>query len=106
MGLAAARSQPGHSPDLARPGPARSGATECGGQGNWKMTSNWLQDEFPGEFGIVLRSIFRILRNAVPKFPGRPILRPVEGHLRFILASVYMVMVCVCTLFIIDALIF
>ena len=34
------------------------------------------------------------------KLPGRPILRPGGGHFRFIVASVFMVMVCVCTLFI------
>jgi hypothetical protein len=47
----------------------------------------------------VLRGILQNAAQRSPKLPGRPILRPDGGHFRSILASVYMAMVCVCTLF-------
>ena len=47
-----------------------------------KSAPKWPQNRSPGEFGTAWCSIFKMLRNAV---------RPVGGHFRFILASVYMV---------------
>jgi hypothetical protein len=37
---------------------------------NHKMVSNWLLNRCPGEFGIALCSILKMLHNAVPTPPG------------------------------------
>ena len=37
---------------------------------NRKMTPNWPPNRSPGELGIVLRSIFKMLPNAMPSSPG------------------------------------
>ncbi len=35
-----------------------------------KMALNWPENWSPGEFGTALRSIFKMLRNAMPNSPG------------------------------------
>ena len=35
-----------------------------------KMAPNWIYNQSPEEFGIVLRSIFWMVRSAVPNSPG------------------------------------
>ena len=37
---------------------------------NRKMGPNWPETRSPGEVGTALRSIFKMLRNAVPNSPG------------------------------------
>ncbi len=37
---------------------------------NRKMPPNWPENRSPGEFGTALRSILKMLHNAVPNSPG------------------------------------
>jgi hypothetical protein len=55
------------------------------------MAPNWPYNRFPGEFGIALRSILKMLRNAVPNSPDDRFYGQLGAALRFIVASLYMV---------------
>ena len=66
---------------------------------NLKAAPDWPKNLSPGEFGTALRSIFKMLRKAVSNSPGDRFQGQFKAIFRFILTWVYMVMVCVCTLF-------
>jgi hypothetical protein len=67
---------------------------------NLTMTPNWPKNRSPGEFGTAVRSILKMLRNAMPNSLGHRFQSHLGSIFRVVLSSVYMVGVCVCTLFI------
>jgi hypothetical protein len=62
------------------------------------MAPNRHWNRSSGEFGAASRSIFKMLRNGVPSSPGDRFKDQLGAIVRLILASLYRVMVCVCTL--------
>jgi hypothetical protein len=65
---------------------------------NHTMAHNRPWNRSSGEFGAASRSIFKMRRNGVPSSPGDRFRDQLGAIVRLILASLYMVMVCVCTL--------
>ena len=99
------------------------GVAGCGGKGNFcliwalnetstpTLTNDHIhrgQDQSESGPQLDLASVSRgagqkMLRNAVPNSPGDRCQGQLGAIFRFILASVHLVMVCVCTLFISEA---
>ena len=65
---------------------------------NQTMAPNRPWNRSSGEFGAASRSIFKMLRNGVPSSTGDRFKDQLGAIVQLILASLYMVMVCVCTL--------
>ena len=45
-----------------------------------EMVPDWDYDWFPGDFGIALRSIFKMMHNTMPSPPFRQIIMTGAGH--------------------------